>query len=130
MKEIDMKTMLTVRYALMCLQSLDAVRDHWCTAQEVSRDQGVPLAECATILHRLSAAGLVEEDDQGRYTLPRPLSELRALEVLSAATLPVKTLTRFRMLVGPDRGPATRKTLEAVALAHRFGLRPADNGGM
>jgi DNA-binding IscR family transcriptional regulator len=66
----------------MCLQELDAQAGHEMTFQDISARRNIPMAECASVIERLRAAGIVELSSSKRVVLKRPVEQLTALDIL------------------------------------------------
>ncbi len=120
-----MNSQMTVQYALMCLQELDAHNSKAISPRDISARQGIPLPECEGILHRLEEAGLIDSPENEHFALTRPIEELKALEILQALWAPQKKTTAFKILFQSAQ-PALRKTLEAVSSARQSSCFPSD----
>src|SRR5262249_30237647 len=125
-----MKNSQSIQYALMCLQALEENSDTPRRAVELSRTCGIPLPDCNRVLQKLSAAGWLEQVEEGKYLLVASVSELTALEIVTAMNTPLKRVPRFKMQVGPRRGPIVRKTLEAVTWAQGMNVYPSEDGAL
>ncbi|SRR5258708_4893676 len=117
-----------VQFAVLCLELLDSGVGKPMSYQEISRKLGIPLNECERVLRCLSHAGIVKFAEGSGVILLRPVEEITALEILEAVWAPEETRCAFQMLVGAERGPALRKTLEFVRRIQRDGKDSIING--
>jgi DNA-binding IscR family transcriptional regulator len=117
-----MTSQLHVQYAVMCLQELDRRNSSYLDVQKISREGGIPQADCREVLKRLHAAGIIDAGTGQTFALRQPLESLTALQVIQAIwTTAPKEAPAFRMLIAPEDG-ALRKTLEAVGAARSRGI--------
>jgi DNA-binding IscR family transcriptional regulator len=117
-----------VQIAVRCLAELEGRPHHSASFKEISRKQGIPLAECVRVLRQLYAAGIVTLEEAGKVTLQRSMDELTALDILQAVWAKNRIRPAFQMWVGADRGPAAHKTLEFVRWARLGGKEAYVNG--
>jgi DNA-binding IscR family transcriptional regulator len=117
---------LNVQLALMCLQELDRGSSQFQSPAEISRNAGVPLADCQAVLGRLADAGLIERQGDA-YALFVPVEDLKVFDILNALSARKESRPAFRWLFGAAQ-TSQRKTLEAVRWAQALEAFPSDGG--
>jgi DNA-binding IscR family transcriptional regulator len=120
-----MKHQQVVQFAVQCLQALDANQGKPLSLHALSRTQGVPYAECVSVISRLDRAGIVELAAGGSVALRRPVEDLTALEIIQAVWSFQDARPAFRMLIGAHRGIRSKVTRQFVRSA-----QTADEGGL
>jgi DNA-binding IscR family transcriptional regulator len=118
---------LQLQYALVCLSALDQYPRAPLSAENISREKGIPFPNCVEVLERLSFAGLIEELEGRRYRLPQPASELRALDVWQAVYAVLSRPPAFKLMTGEGRLALTA-TLNAARQAAHEDAYPSENG--
>src|SRR5690349_3772086 len=84
----------TVEFGLLCLQALDQTPAM--TLEDICRDIGVSALNCRQVLDAFESAGIVSQDDNGRYQLEQEIENLTAVEVLEALWYAPVKLPAFR----------------------------------
>jgi len=120
-QELFMNNQQSVRHALMCLRALGSEEKPFLSACELSRQEGLPLHDCQTILDHLCASGIVSRDAEGRFALCGSLEDITALDVVRALTPRPKSPPVFSLLYSACRG-ALRPALRARAWSDAMGV--------
>jgi DNA-binding IscR family transcriptional regulator len=105
-----------VQYALLCLRELDSREGDFASLLDISRAQGIPLADCREVFKHLAQAGIVNFSESNQISLQRAMDEVTALDLMQAIAQPLRVLPTFRMLVKPTLR-AVRTTLHAMRWA-------------